>query len=75
MVQDYFGPKGLQAPFSEGGAGLNAQLVDVPAVAAEIKAGVPVFPPNNTTSNVFSILNFVLEKATAGAKSLRVRGM
>jgi hypothetical protein len=66
-VQDYFGPGGLQAPFSAGGAGLNAQLVDVPAVAAEIKAGVPVFPPNNATSNVFSILNFLVEKVSTGA--------
>ncbi len=56
-VEEYFGPKGLQAPFI-GGVQVAA-LVDIAKVAEDIKAAVQPPPENNSTSHVLAIMTFI----------------
>ncbi len=65
-VEEYFGPKGLQAPFL-GGVQVAA-LVDVAKIAEQIRQAVQPPPANNAAANAFDIVSFLARAASfAGA--------
>ncbi len=65
-VEEYFGPKGLQAPFL-GGVQVAA-LVDVAKIAEQIRQAVQPPPANNSAANALDIIGFVARAASiAGA--------
>ncbi|MFZ0385388.1 MAG: hypothetical protein WAL22_06990 [Solirubrobacteraceae bacterium] len=58
-VEEYFGPKGLQAPFL-GGAQVGA-LVDIAKLADEIKNAVKPPESNTTATNALTIISYVVK--------------
>jgi hypothetical protein len=58
-VEEYFGPKGLQAPFL-GGAQVGS-LVDIAKIADQIKRAVEPPEKDQTASNVFSVLSNIVK--------------
>lgn len=55
-VEEYFGPKGLQAPF---GTAQVAALVDVAKVAEAIKTAIQPPAADNAASHALSIISFI----------------
>jgi hypothetical protein len=55
-VEEYFGPKGLQAPF---GNAQVAALVDVAKIADQIRTAVQPPAADNATSNALNIVTFI----------------
>jgi hypothetical protein len=60
-VEEYFGPRGLQAPFLGGVQG--GALVDVAQIGDAIRAAVQPPPADNATSHALSIITFVTKIA------------
>jgi hypothetical protein len=57
-VEEYFGPKGLQAPFGATGVGA---LVDIAKIADQIKTAVKPPEADKTATNVLSIISNIVK--------------
>ena len=68
VVEKYFGADGLQGPFAKYNVATTVALVDVPRISAEIRAGLPTLPPNNTANHAFTMLGYAAKLAGMSEK-------